>query len=154
MKRFIITKSFATCTAKEIPTTQSQYVFVDGKTTRDSEGKPIMREVAIPAPPVGGNARIFEGESAPTNEQMSVLFAPAAPDPVNLAQAKITNAFPVLVLLDGQSKIFQHTLAGTLASIPKTIAVATWVETVKQTALAGSTAFPAAPFTVSEVLAE
>jgi len=130
------------------------YVLTDGKPTRGTDGKPVMQTVAIPTPVVTGNARIYEGESAPTNEQMAALFAPAAPSPIDLAQAAIVKAYPVLVLLDGQSKIFQHTAAGTLASIPKTSAAATWVQTVKSMAIAGQTNFPSAPNTVAEVLAE
>jgi len=109
---------------------------------------------AITQDQVYGNARIFEGSAPPTNEQMAALFAPATPSPIDLAQAAITKAYPVLVLLDGQSKIFQHTAAGTLAAIPKTVAAATWVQTVKAMAIAGQTNFPPAPNTVAEVLAE
>jgi len=96
---------------------------------------------AITQDQVYGNARIFEGSAPPTNEQMAALFAPATPSPIDLAQAAITKAYPVLVLLDGQSKIFQHTAAGT-------------VQTVKAMAIAGQTNFPPAPNTVAEVLAE
>ena len=40
------------------------------------------------------------------------------------------------------------------SSIPKTVAVAEWVETVKQIALASSTVFPIAPYSVADVLGE
>ena len=73
---------------------------------------------------------------------------------IDLAQKTITDAFPVLVLLDGQNKIFKNSQTGTLSSIPKTVAVAEWVETVKQIALAGSTVFPVAPYSVADVLGE
>ena len=70
------------------------------------------------------------------------------------AEATIGKAFSALVLLDGFKRIVSATATNTLVSIPKTVAVATWVETVKQTALAGSNRFPPAPFTVAEVLSE
>lgn len=70
------------------------------------------------------------------------------------AETHIARSFSTLILMDGLKRIMAAIAAGTLASIPKTVAVATWVETVKQTALAGSNRFPPAPFTVAEVLAE
>ena len=73
---------------------------------------------------------------------------------IDKALATVNSAYPSLVISDGLQKIAQHTAAGTLATIPKTIAAATWVQTVKTMALAGNTNFPPAPFTVAEVLAE
>ena len=70
------------------------------------------------------------------------------------AEAHIARSFSTLILMDGLKRIMAATATNTLASIPKTGAVATWVETVKQTALAGSNRFPPAPFTVAEVLGE
>jgi len=153
--RFIVTKSATGFSAQGIPATRSACVLgTDGKPTKGTDGKTVMHDVPLPMPQVFGNARIFEGDSAPTVTQMAALFAPAAPSPIDLAQAAITKAYPVLVLLDGQSKIFQHTATGTLAAIPKTVAAATWVQTVKSMAIAGQTNFPAPPNTVADVLAE
>jgi len=70
------------------------------------------------------------------------------------AEAHITKAFGPLIVSDGLERIFKAQLEGTLASIPKTVAVAGWIKTVKALALAGGTEFPAAPHTVVEVLAE
>jgi len=70
------------------------------------------------------------------------------------AERHITASFGPLIVSDGLKKIFTHQQAGTLSLIPKTIAVATWIETVKAMALAGSTAFPPAPYTVEDVLKE
>lgn len=44
--------------------------------------------------------------------------------------------------------------ADALASKPKLVALYTWLQTVKQTALAGSVAFPPAPHTFEEVVSE
>ncbi len=73
---------------------------------------------------------------------------------IKAAEAHIGAAFTSFLLMDGLKRIGEHKEAGTLAVIPKTIAVATWVEAVKQTALAGSVSFPPAPHTFEEVLSE
>lgn len=74
---------------------------------------------------------------------------------VAAAEAAISQQYSTLTLLDGMQRIAAATAAGTLASIPKTVAVATWVQTVKQTALARSTSFPAPPpYTASQLLSE
>lgn len=73
---------------------------------------------------------------------------------IKLAEAHIGASFSSFLLMDGLKRIGEHKEAGTLASIPKTIAVATWVETVKRTALAGSVTFPPAPHTFEEVVSE
>jgi len=70
------------------------------------------------------------------------------------AEAHITKAFGPLIVSDGLERIFKAQLEGTLASIPKTVAVATWIKTVKAIAISGSTAFPPAPHTAEEVLSE
>ena len=76
-------------------------------------------------------------------------------DFVALAEAHIAKSFSPLIVIDGVSRIFKATAAGTIESIPKTVAVATWVEMVKQIALSGSSDFPEAPaITVQEVLSE
>ena len=82
------------------------------------------------------------------------LAALTPAEKIQLAEAYINQYFSAFILLDGFKRMSIAQAAGTLASIPKTVAVATWVETVKQTALAGSTVFPPAPFTAVEVLAE
>ena len=76
------------------------------------------------------------------------------PDFIAIAEAHIGAAYSPFILMDGLKRIMSASTTNTLETIPKTIAVATWVETVKQTALAGSTAFPSAPYTVAEILSE
>lgn len=80
--------------------------------------------------------------------------APTIPECIAAAEKHISASFGPLIVSDGLKKIFERTAAGTLATCPKTIAVATWVETVKGMALAGSTDFPPAPATTQEVLSE
>ncbi len=135
MKRYLIYKSFSgPLVSKEWPMVNEQ-------------------GVPIPKPNKLGAGRIFEGEEPPTQEEMAALFAPVV-NLIALAEAHIAKSFSTLILMDGLKRIMSATATDTLATIPKTIAVATWVETVKQTAIAGSSAFPEAPFTVAEVLAE
>jgi len=93
----------------------------------------------------------------PTAEQIEAEVAnPTIPQAecVRLAEDHIAASFSSFILMDGLKRIGEHKEADTLNLIPKTIAIATWVETVKQTALAGSTDFPPAPHAVVEVLAE
>ena len=78
-----------------------------------------------------------------------------SPDFVSLAEAHIAKSYSPLIVIDGVKRIFEADKAGTLSSIPKTIAVATWVETVKQIALSGSSDYPAPPeYTTQEILSE
>jgi DNA topoisomerase VI subunit B len=91
-----------------------------------------------------------EPESEPEPEPP----APTIADLIKMAEAHIGASFSSFLLMDGLKRIGEHKEVGTLASIPKTIAVATWVETVKQTALAGSVQFPPAPHTFEEVVSE
>jgi len=73
---------------------------------------------------------------------------------ITAAETHIAKSFTSFILLDGLKRMSTAQINGTLATIPKTIAVATWVETVKQIALSGSTDFPPAPHTTEEVLSE
>lgn len=73
---------------------------------------------------------------------------------IKFAEAHISTYFTAFGLMEGFRKLVTAQASGTLASIPKTVAVAAWVETVKGMAIAGQTAFPPAPFTFEEVVAE
>jgi predicted ABC-type transport system involved in lysophospholipase L1 biosynthesis ATPase subunit len=73
---------------------------------------------------------------------------------IKLAEKHIASHFTSFGLMEGLKKLMQAQLADNLESIPKTVAVATWVETVKQMALAGEVAFPAPPYTFDEIVAE
>jgi hypothetical protein len=94
----------------------------------------------------------MEAQRAARLAERVATMTPA--EKIKTAEAHIGAGFSAFLLMDGLKRIGEHKEAGTLASIPKTIAVATWVETVKQTALAGSINFPPAPHTFEEVVAE
>ena len=112
-------------------------------------------KACIPADPQNLDYQSYLEWIAGGNEPTSYV-APTTPvDFIALAEAHIGKSFSPLIVIDGVKRIFEADKAGTLASIPKTIEVATWVEMVKQTALSGSTDFPPPPdFTTQEILSE
>lgn len=69
---------------------------------------------------------------------------------VEKAKAFISRFISPLAISDGQQKMATRDLS----TLPKTVAVATWLQTVKSLALAGQVIFPNPPFTEIEVLAE
>jgi hypothetical protein len=85
--------------------------------------------------------------------------APAPPPPtqaelIKIAENHIATYFTAFGLLEGLKKLMQAQASNNLAAVPKTVATAQLVETVKGMALAGQTYFPPAPYTFEEVVLE
>jgi hypothetical protein len=76
------------------------------------------------------------------------------PERIKLAERHIGKHFTPFGLMEGLKKLTQAQLADNLEAIPKTVAVAAWVETVKQLALAGNLNFPEPPHTFDEIVEE
>ena len=91
-------------------------------------------------------------EPEPTSEPEPVPPTPA--ELIKMAEAHIATYFTSFGLLEGLKKLLTAQATGNLAAIPKTVAIAAWVEEVKALALAGQTNFPPAPYTFEEVVAE
>jgi hypothetical protein len=79
---------------------------------------------------------------------------PPVIDHIALAEAHIEKYFSAFGLMEGLKKMIHAETAGTLESIPKTVAVSAWVDEVKRLALEKETQFPPAPYTLEETLAE
>ena len=78
---------------------------------------------------------------------------PPAPNFIALGEAHVEQAgFSAARLVTLFDALLQAKESGTVEQRPKLVAVYTWMQTVKQTALAGSDQFPAAPFTFEEAL--
>lgn len=80
---------------------------------------------------------------------------PAAPAPnyIALGEAHVEQAgFSAARLVTLFDALLQTKEAGQVEQRPKLVAVYTWMQTVKQTALAGSDQFPAAPYSFEEAL--
>ena len=100
-------------------------------------------------------AQATEVERAEAQAKLDELLA--APDVVDylaLAEAHIVKYFTAFGLMEGLKKLIAAQELGALNVIPKTVAVATWIETVKAMALVGQTDFPPSPYTFAETLAE
>jgi hypothetical protein len=65
----------------------------------------------------------------------------------------VTKYFSSLALIEAHRKITTNALAGTLANIPKTLAVAGWIDSLKDPA-AGILAFTAPPYAFEEIVLE
>ena len=89
-------------------------------------------------------ARLAERAASMTPEQKIALGEQA------VAAAGLTGA-RLVTLMD---LLLQTKEANALAAKPKLVALYTWLQTVKQTALAGSVTFPPAPHTFEEVVSE
>jgi hypothetical protein len=76
------------------------------------------------------------------------------PNAIKAAEAHIEQYFTAFGLMEGLKKFLTAQSTNNLAAIPKTVAVATWVETVKGMALAGQLTFPPSPHTFDEIVAE
>ena len=61
--------------------------------------------VADKLPAVYGNVRVFDGDTAPTQEQMSALFAPTYRELREKAYADPANACSVYDLADAETKL-------------------------------------------------
>jgi len=73
---------------------------------------------------------------------------------IKAAETHISKFFTAFGLMEGLKKLMTAQATNSLASIPKTVAVATWVETVKGMALAGQLNFPPSPYPFEEIIAE
>jgi hypothetical protein len=73
---------------------------------------------------------------------------------IKAAEAHIEKYFTAFGLMEGLKKLLTAQATDKLDAIPKTLAVAAWVETVKGMALAGQLNFPPAPHTFEEVVTE
>lgn len=94
-------------------------------------------------------------QAARKAEREAARLAQMTPeDFVSAAETHIAKYFSPLLLMDGLQRINEHQHAGTLETIPKTVAVAAWVNGVKQLALQGRLDFPEPPATKVEVLQE
>jgi hypothetical protein len=89
-------------------------------------------------------ARLAERAASMTPEQK------IAAGEQHVAKAGLTGA-RLVTLMD---LLLTTKEANALASKPKLVALYTWLQTVKATALAGSVSFPAAPHTFEEVVSE
>ena len=61
-----------------------------------------MQTVAIPAPAIKGNLRIFEGTATPTQDQMAALFQPTYKE---LRAARYDAEAPIVDLADAETKM-------------------------------------------------
>ena len=122
----------ATVEAGRTATPPVRYFLIDGQLKTMEEQREIQRA-----------ARLLEREAAMT---------PA--DKIKLAEAHVLKHFTPLGVSALQDKLLTAKEAGTLETMPKLIAVYTWLKTVQGMAVAGQIAFPEPPYTFDEVLAE
>jgi len=133
--------------------------FAEGRTVAEltDEQAAIVEEGKSATPPT--LYFLIEGELKTQAEAAQIRRAERLADlptseKIKLAEKHIASHFTSFGLMEGLKKLMQAQLADNLESIPKTVAVATWVETVKQMALAGEVAFPEPPHTFDEIVAE
>ena len=95
----------------------------------------------------------FEAKQA---EAAAVRFAAMTPlDKIKAGENFVASAgFSAARLVTLMDMMLSAKDAGTLESKPKLVALYTWLQTVKATALAGSITFPVVPFTFEEVVTE
>jgi hypothetical protein len=79
---------------------------------------------------------------------------PTQAERIKLAEAHIARHFTAFGLMEGLKKLMTAQMSGNLAAVPKTLAVATWVETVKAMAMAGQLDLPEPPHTFDEIVVE
>ena len=107
-----------------------------------------------PPPPEAGKYAKFVGDAWEVVD--CPVVEPPVVSPIDAAVAWMeSQGFSGAIKMSTlQDELNQADKAGTLESMPKLVATYTWMQTVKGIAKAGSTTFPAAPFTFDEVFAE
>ena len=100
------------------------------------------------------SVRQAERETARVAALAAKAAAMSQADRIKAAEAHIARHFTAFGLMEGLKKLMTAQMSGNLAAVPKTVAVATWVETVKAMAMAGQLDLPEPPHTFDEIVAE